>query len=73
MPITSIKWDARNMVINSQVKDFATIVRNHKFKRLKTNKRPKKKRLDFRGKRKKRTRKIRKKNLNMMILHLPLN
>jgi hypothetical protein len=43
MPITSIKWDAKNIAINSQVRDFVIAIKNHKLKRLKTNKRPKKK------------------------------
>jgi len=47
MPITSIKWDTKNFAINSQVKDFVVVVRNHKLKRLKTNKRKKKKKLHF--------------------------
>jgi hypothetical protein len=35
MPITSIKWDAGNLVISSRVKAYATTTKS------KTNKRPK--------------------------------
>jgi hypothetical protein len=36
MPITSIKWDARNLAVNSQVRAFIIATKS------KTNKKPKK-------------------------------
>jgi uncharacterized membrane protein YvlD (DUF360 family) len=28
MPITFIKWDAKNLVVNSRMKDFVTVAKN---------------------------------------------